>query len=280
MIEEALQLGPEGNLVAVQTRAAGVSKPIVPLILNAGVIHRIGPHRINVKLARHLAAMGYSSLRFDIAGVGDSRAPRGASDFHTQAVLDICAVMDAVERERGSTSFALVGICSGAVNAYATALADERVAGIFMIDGYVYPTRKTKLNLAAAMVRAYGVHEFTRKLARWIAQGLRSRARGTADAPVDETFSRQPTREQFAREIGQLVDRNVSVTMMHTASILELYSYPAQLHDAFRGQPWLPRVTSHFTLDIDHTVTSLAAQGRFFDLVAQWVEGVAPAVRS
>jgi hypothetical protein len=44
-------------------------------MFNMGANHRIGPRRINVKLARVLAARGVSSLRFDLGGVGDSETP-------------------------------------------------------------------------------------------------------------------------------------------------------------------------------------------------------------
>jgi alpha/beta superfamily hydrolase len=39
--------------------------------LNAGIIHRVGPHRLYVKMARTLAAMGFVVLRFDFSGIGD-----------------------------------------------------------------------------------------------------------------------------------------------------------------------------------------------------------------
>ena len=154
--ESALLFGPEDNLVGVVTPAAGAQSPVGVLILTAGVVHRIGPHRTSVKLARHLAQLGYTCLRFDASGVGDSRVPSDATSFRAQGVRDTRAAMDWLERERGIRAFALFGICSGAVTAYGTALEDDRVVGAFMVDGYIYPTLKARIVYYLAKLRALG----------------------------------------------------------------------------------------------------------------------------
>ena len=61
MNEQTVVFGPEQHLVGTITQPAQ-AKPghaaVLVLLTNAGVIPRIGPHRLNVKLARHLASMG------------------------------------------------------------------------------------------------------------------------------------------------------------------------------------------------------------------------------
>lgn len=274
MNEEALQLGPERNLVAVLTEAVGPARPVMALILNAGVIHRIGPHRSSVKLARGLASRGISAVRFDLSGVGDSRAPRAASDFRTQAVQDVQAVMDAMQARHGVSRFALIGICAGAVNAYATALADDRVAGVYMVDGYLYSTNKGRAVFAWAMLRAHGVSAFMGKFARWSRRSWKA-ARQPADAQAgDSGVQSHPSRGEFARDISAMLERGMTVGLMHTATVLEKYAYANQLQDTFPGQAWVRQLTLHHTLDIDHTVTPLAGQKRFVELVSAWAEGV------
>ncbi len=51
-----LQFGPDDRMLGIWTPAQGDPAPVACLLFNAGVIHRIGPHRINVKAARALAA--------------------------------------------------------------------------------------------------------------------------------------------------------------------------------------------------------------------------------
>src|SRR5215216_6718075 len=61
--DEAVRLGPEGQLVGIvsypvggKTRTDGTPTVIV---LNAGVLHRAGPHRLHVALTRRLAQLGF-----------------------------------------------------------------------------------------------------------------------------------------------------------------------------------------------------------------------------
>ena len=57
--------GDSGGAVAILTEPGseitGQQRPSVTL-LNAGVIHRVGPHRLHVRLARALAASRWESI--------------------------------------------------------------------------------------------------------------------------------------------------------------------------------------------------------------------------
>src|SRR5215475_3162536 len=85
--DEAVRLAPEGQLVGILSHPAanpltstGSPAPGV-IILNAGVLHRVGPHRLHVLLARRLAASGFTGLRLDLGGIGDSIASSDAASF-------------------------------------------------------------------------------------------------------------------------------------------------------------------------------------------------------
>ena len=73
MREAAVSFGPNASLVGI------ITSPSVPaarrelpgvILLNAGIINRVGPNRIYVKMARRLADMGLPVLRFDFSGRG------------------------------------------------------------------------------------------------------------------------------------------------------------------------------------------------------------------
>jgi hypothetical protein len=49
------------------------NRPVL-CFLNSGANHHVGPHRSYVELSRQLASRGYATFRFDIGGLGDSRA--------------------------------------------------------------------------------------------------------------------------------------------------------------------------------------------------------------
>src|SRR5262249_41153333 len=143
MREKAFLFGKHRSLFGISTdpdpRTTAAGRPAV-ILLNAGVVHRIGPHRCSVRIARRLAAGGFPALRFDLAGIGDSAPRRDALSFAEGAVSDVVEAMDHLQKTRGARSFVLMGLCAGAVNAYETARRDARVAGALMIDGYAYPT--------------------------------------------------------------------------------------------------------------------------------------------
>src|SRR5688572_23958863 len=108
------------------------------IMLNSGLLHRVGPHRLYVELARALAAQGIPSLRFDFSGIGDSGPRTDQVQARLAAVDETREAMDLLHERIGSRSFVLVGVCSGADAAFRTAARDHRVVGTVMIDGLPY----------------------------------------------------------------------------------------------------------------------------------------------
>lgn len=146
MTESPILFGPERNLLGILTSPTQAN-PQAPacLLLNVGVTHRVGPRRLNVKLARQLAGMGVYSLRLDLSGIGDSAAAQSRASFREQSIQDLKSAMDLVEKETGIRRFAVLGICSGASNGYWLAQTDTRVVGLLMFDGFTFPTFKTQM---------------------------------------------------------------------------------------------------------------------------------------
>jgi hypothetical protein len=89
--EEAILFGTQSSLVGVITdppvARQGRRLPAF-LLLNAGLVHRVGPNRLHVKIARMLAAMGYVVCRFDFSGVGDSSVRRDSLPFAQSAISE------------------------------------------------------------------------------------------------------------------------------------------------------------------------------------------------
>lgn len=136
MNEKALLLGPSRELVGIMTEPEGVEandRPAV-ILLNAGLIHRVGPNRLYVHLARLLAGDGLRCLRLDFSGIGDSRSRN--EPFLRAAMADTRYAMDYLESARGVRRFALAGICSGADIALQVGREDARVEGLILIEGF------------------------------------------------------------------------------------------------------------------------------------------------
>ena len=77
-LERTIRFGSGERLLGIVTPAPQpLAGAPVCLLFNAGVVHRIGPHRLNVKLARALAARGFTALRMDHATARRARHRRG-----------------------------------------------------------------------------------------------------------------------------------------------------------------------------------------------------------
>lgn len=115
-----------------------------PLILlpPQGMNLRSGWNQLHVRLARTLGQIGWSSLRWDARGLGQSA---GTLDFVSGADLflavetgqhlsDTRAAIAFVERELGLHSVILLGVCGGAVTAGLLAAEDPRVAAAALVE--------------------------------------------------------------------------------------------------------------------------------------------------
>jgi pimeloyl-ACP methyl ester carboxylesterase len=272
--ERPVLFGSEGTLMGVLSVPLVVdSSGVAVLMFNAGVVPRIGPHRINVKVARALADRGVPALRFDLAGHGDSRNFAAACNYRNQAVADLSAAMDCVGRELGISRILLIGICSGAIHAFQAAATDRRVVGLLLFDGHWHRTIWTKPVRHWKRFRTVG-------LLRTISAVLR-RMRHRPGVPDREAidagmWSGQPTKDEFAELLEEIDGRGVAVLIVNSGLMVELglYSYAGQFRHAFKGHKFIDTVKVELRPDFDHTLTSLMAQREFIAIVDGWVSGV------
>jgi pimeloyl-ACP methyl ester carboxylesterase len=146
--ETVLRLDGDGERVGILTHPEGkgeerplpattapASRPPVVMLLDAGLLHHVGPNRFHVKLARALAAQGLFVLRFDFSGIGDAPPRKDALPFDALALEETVGAMDALEKRLGVRRFVPFGICSGGDVALRVALKDTRVAGAVVVNG-------------------------------------------------------------------------------------------------------------------------------------------------
>jgi pimeloyl-ACP methyl ester carboxylesterase len=273
--EQAMLLGPQENLVGIVSlpTLATTGRPTV-VVLNAGVLHRVGPHRMHVHLARRLAALGFACLRLDLAGIGDSLAVAGSQSFRESAVADTRAAMNDLARTLGSERFVLVGLCSGADNALAAALADERVAAIVVLDPPAYPTRRSRARKLARRIAILGPVGALRwsvavadRTVRARLQALRAPAGG---GPAPEEGRETPPLPVYRRDLRTLVDRGVKVLSIYSGSLGDRYNDADQL---FEVMPELrDRVDHLYFPEANHMFTERFAQAELLDAITVWVD--------
>lgn len=169
MREDVFNFGPGQKLAGIFTYGADKKSFFGPCVvfLNAGLIHKIGPNRLYVKIARALASQGISSLRFDYSGLGDSIInSEGAYDTFKQD--QIIQALDALNRRRGIEEFVLLGICSGADDAFSFATTDDRIIGLCLIDGVYQPEVPAEIERMATKACAFRYYKkYALSYVRW-----------------------------------------------------------------------------------------------------------------
>ena len=275
MSEIPALFGPDNSLVGVYDDAGGASG-VCCLLINAGVQPRVGPNRINVKIARALAQRGIASMRFDLAGIGDSKPAAAARAYEEQAALDIGAAMDFVTRAGGPRKFVIFGICSGAVNAHRGAVIDPRIVGLLMLDGFWYRTRWSE---PMRLWKRLRVRSFGSLFAAVLRRLLPSRAVNGGDGPPVDIFaidgSGNPPKAEFAREMNELAARGVQIFFLYTGSVPEQVSYENQMRDAFAGEAFVKQSRIELHDDLDHTAVPLRAQKKLLAMIGDWALDVA-----
>jgi hypothetical protein len=268
-MEQVVTFGADQYLVGTHCQPApGPQAPVGFILLNAGVIARIGPRRFNVKLARQLAQTGFHSLRMDLSGQGDSRASSSNLPHEEQVRADLKAAMDWLQTNCGVTRFVVAGICSGAIAGLDVAQHDSRVVGLWMLDGYAYATLKSRL------VRYWMqlTREFKITVKSWWTKAWAMlQGRETPRKRYSKSSQwRVPSREAFADTLDLLSGRGVQMFIMYSSDVLWQYSYQNQFKDTFKGRSFVNEVRCDHLKEADHTLTSLAAQQDVIGRIQAW----------
>ena len=273
MTQSPVRFGPGDSLVGMVTMPMHqVPATVACLMFNMGANHRVGPRRINVKLAHVLAERGVSSLRFDLGGVGDSDAFDMAHDLQTRAMHDIQASMDLVESMLGIRQFAIVGMCSGVQHAISAAVADTRVVALSLFDGYAFPERRSRWERTLRRALAAPAHpSFPGKAKRWLQRHLlRSHSAKPLPGFLAERRPPEVNAAWFGAAMKRLVERKVAVQLLYSGS-LHVCDHDRDQLGAFRREPFAQALQYEFMRDVDHTVCTLKGQQLFLQSVGDWV---------
>lgn len=267
--ERTLFFGPEKNLVATLTppQAGLAAPPFAVLLTNVGINPRCGPYRLNVEIARRYAQVGIPSLRFDLSGLGDSARATEAQPLAQQWVNDTRAAMDEIERQFGIRQCVMIGVCSGADIAYLTAPLDPRLRGIVLFDPYLYPTRRTVVLGLLYRLRAQGWGRTLYLLARRIVRTARRRLQNPSGVAAGESTMRYgpgvPSLDEFAGQIGAIVDGGTRVLFLYSGSYPYYYNYDRQIVDNLRPYGLDEAIEHGLLREADHVLMGTAGRRHF-----------------
>ena len=265
MREVAALFGEGRGLVGVVTPAERREPAMVPptaIVFNSGAVHRIGPNRLSVRLARMLATHGVSTLRFDLSGIGDSKPRRDRSALTESWVTEALAAMEMLADSRGADRFLLMGNCSGAAAAYLAAHADPRVVSLVLINPNVPETLRYYLRLALTNRNSWRrLAAGTGKL-RTLVDRLRLR-------PAAAPKTAQPKHDVLAG-LQALARRGVDMLIV----VCEWDPSYDHFHWTLRRELARPPLRDRVRLAIvprsNHDFSMLASQERLIGIVDQW----------
>jgi pimeloyl-ACP methyl ester carboxylesterase len=279
MKEQILQLGQYGSLVGVLT--PGQHKRVCVLLLNAGLLHHVGPAGLYVQLARALQQQGIASCRWDLSSIGDSPARPDHLPIFQTIVQEPLEVMNNLST-LGYEKFILLGICSGAYSAFHTALQDARVSGVVMINPEDLALGQQIGDAGARQTEASGAHEawavrYKRSLFRpqaWLNLLTGKVNYGRLWTTLCRRFSRgsqntgtDPAIVWVQQRLQELLDRQVQVFCVTSQADVAIY-YVQMLFAKWQNQPNPEQLSIRNT---DHLFTHIEGRQRLLAVLVNWI---------
>lgn len=247
------------------------------IVIVGGPQTRVGSHRQFTLLSRELAAAGFTTLRFDYRGMGDSTGD--ARDFEA-VTPDIRAAIDALRNACPTvTKVVLWGLCDAAAALlYCDETRDPRLAGLCLLNPWV----GSEATLAKTQVKHYygqrlmqkefwtkllggrlnigrAVGEFVSKLAQV------SAGRGASAVSPAPTFQ-----ERMARGLKEFPG-SVLLLSGDDYTAKEFIEYTAAA-DSWRGLLARTGLTRIDIAGADHTFSSRAWRGTVESACVNWLQ--------
>ncbi|WCM22613.1 alpha/beta hydrolase [Paraburkholderia bryophila] len=298
--ERLVMIGPTQVAGMLSGPARTVSTPSgAPTLLIASTASnpRTADGRLAVRLARKAADLGFSTLRVDLCGIGDSgtQAPDDQSGvpYSDLAIDDLAAAADWLAAQ-GHQEIVAMGVCSGAYAALHAAVKTPSLAGVIAVNlpRFIWPrgmtladalkqqTNSAKGYLASVRDwRKWGrlVREGRdlRPVLKWLRRLLAARLRLRA-MQIARRFGWQPdanSEQGLLHELDRLGIRTSLIYGEFDPGVDELTRHFGPVRQAF-GQ--LQHVRAHTIRELDHAVYSSSGTHAVIDhcmrILTGWAE--------
>jgi len=283
--ERIVRFGARQTLAGILTTPRDI-RPGTPyfVLVNAGVVHRVGSNRLYVDIARAMAERGYPVLRFDLSGLGDSDDVHAGASLAEAALMDITAAFDFLQQTRQACSFVIGGLCSGANSSILTAFSDDRVTAVLLIDPSVPRTRRSVLLHHLRRLRHPATWMKVLALEHPLLGRVFGRLRGFAGvsddvrnrSQLEELPVEEPSPAETRRGLQQLIDRGVQLMIVFTGGINQQYNYRNQLFDLLPGFDFRDQLRLEFMLETDHTISDRASRTMLLQSLGDWMSDCFP----
>lgn len=274
------------QLVGVVHNAEGHSGVGV-LIIVGGPQYRVGSHRQFVLLARHLARHGIPVMRFDVRGMGDSDGEERQFD---ELDADIHSAVDCFTVSFNLQRVIIWGLCDGASAALFYAYQDRRVAGLVLLNPWVF----TEQGAAKTYLKHYYLQrvvraDFWKKVFSFKFDFMASI---TSFADMLKTVVKRPLEVSVMSDLsGVLISKDLPLPVRMRECfkqlgkpVLLILSGRDLTADEFRmvvagDSAWQvllndPLVTKHDFPQADHTFSSAAWRERVAEWTTSWIKAL------
>lgn len=273
-IEQVCAFGDNSTLIGVYTPPANTasSQPCA-VFLTAGLLHHVGPTRLHVEMARALSQQNVAGLRFDLSGIGDSETSSMGGYFMERSVHEIRQAMDFLQEQYGHERFVLIGLCSGADDALATAQQDNRVSGIVLLNGYAYKAGLFFINRLKIFYfpRLFMWQKVRRKLITLVRRDNNSvKEEKTALAELDDDYRYIPPQQETADSLQKLANSKADLLFVYTGSEHDEYTYQGQLYAMFPKLRGNAHVSERYLKAADHTLILKSDRVAVTGWVCEW----------
>lgn len=275
--EQAISIDCGGDELLGIITESGETTDIGVVIVVGGPQYRIGSHRQFVLLARALGHSGYSCLRFDHRGIGDSE---GDTRSFEQLDADIGSAINALFAHVPSVNrVVLWGLCdaASAILLYWQANRDPRIASMVLLNPWV----RAEQTLAQTRVRHYYGQrllqgDFWRKL---LSGGLelRNSAKEFLDQVKSAFIVKRATQEHsdpFQNKVRQALEAFPGELLV----VLSGEDYTAKEFSIWLGQQFPKqsgKAAQQFDVEhvpgADHTFSSMQHQRELEAMTVNWL---------
>ena len=280
------------------------------ILLSPGVKMRVAPHRLYLDMADRFAALGYTVLRFDFYGLGDSEGEAEEeflADLYGAVQVgryidDTIAAMDWMQSSYGATKFIVSGLCGGAITGLLTAVKDRRIVALlglaipviidgthidftkYMTDAQLQGTRdgyvRKLLDLGAwrSWVRFLTFQSHYSLIFRSLFKPLLVRIRGRSavlPSPAQRE-GRDNTNPYFAPAFFNMVSNSRYVYLVFAGSDRLLWEYETKFVGRNRAQleSYSAWYEIHVTKDANHIFSFREWREDMLDQCCRWLQAI------
>jgi pimeloyl-ACP methyl ester carboxylesterase len=263
---------------------------------------RVGPGRLYVPLTERLNALGYTVLRFDFFGLGDSEGEleeEKLADVYNNIevgryVSDTQVALRWLAETHSFNRFIVGGLCGGAITALLAAERDARVEGLLSLGMTVTLASDAAapakyLTRAQLDVRRRGYFQRLLQPKSWgrfltfqseygviwhsmkrLVVKERHAAVVDASAPSDQRGNANPL---FPRAFFAFLDRGGKALMLFSQHDRLYSEYEEKFAEQFtaRLQPLKEQVEKHVISDANHVLSFSGSRRAMVDLVERWL---------